>query len=65
MDPVEVDTQIASVNEAFKTWGLIRSEAAAQAYLVSLLGTKERRANEPKLLTVGSEGKGKRLERKA
>jgi hypothetical protein len=44
-----VDTQIASVNEAFKTWNIIRDEAAAQAYLVSLLGTRERRPNEPKL----------------
>src|SRR5712691_7537913 len=47
--PVEVDTQVASVNEAFKAWNVIRDEAVAQAYLVSLLGTKERRPNEPKL----------------
>jgi uncharacterized protein (UPF0332 family) len=46
--PVEVDTQIASVNEAFKTWNIIRDEAVAQAYLVSLLGTRERRQQEPK-----------------
>jgi len=46
--PVEVDTQIALVNEAFKTWNIIRDEAAAQAYLVSLLGTRERRPSEPK-----------------
>ena len=48
--PVEVDTQIASVNEAFKAWNIIRDEAAAQAYLVSLLGARERRPNEPKLI---------------
>jgi hypothetical protein len=28
--PVEVDTQIASVSEAFETWSAIRNEAAAQ-----------------------------------
>ena len=45
--PVEVYKQIASVNEAFKAWNMIRDEAFAQAYLVSLLGAKERRPNEP------------------
>lgn len=40
--PVEVATHIASVSEAFKTWNAIRGEVAAQAYLVSLLGTKQR-----------------------
>jgi hypothetical protein len=58
--PVEVDTQIASVNEAFKTWNIIRDEAVAQAYLVSLLGTKERRPNEPKLPKARAERKKKR-----
>jgi hypothetical protein len=58
--PVEVDMQIASVNEAFKTWNMIRDEAAAQAYLVSLLGAKERRSNEPKLPKARTEGKQKR-----
>ena len=58
--PVEVDTQIASVNEAFKTWNIIRDEAVAQAYLVSLLGTKERRLNEPKLPKARTERKKKR-----
>ena len=53
--PVEVDKQIASVNEAFKTWNMIRDEAAAQAYLVSLLGAKERRPNEPKQPRAGTE----------
>src|SRR5712692_10126463 len=32
--PVEAYTQFASVNEAFKTWNIIRDEAVAQAYLV-------------------------------
>ena len=45
---VQVDLHIASVSEAFKTWYMIRDEAVAQAYLVSLLGTKERRPSEPK-----------------
>ena len=57
--PVEVDTQIASVNEAFKAWNIIRDEAAAQAYLVSLLGARERRPNEPKLPKARAEGKMK------
>ena len=55
--PVEVDKQIASVNEAFKTWNIIRDEAVAQAYLVSLLGTKERRPNEPKQQKARTEKK--------
>lgn len=46
--PVEVATHIASVNEAFRVWNLIRDEAAAQAYLVSLLVSKERRTAEQK-----------------
>jgi hypothetical protein len=58
--PVEVDKQIASVNEAFKTWNMIRDEAVAQAYLVSLLGAKERRPNEPKLPKARTERKEKR-----
>jgi len=58
--PVEVDKQIASVNEAFKTWNMIRDEAAAQAYLVSLLGAKERRPNEPKQPRAGTERRKKR-----
>lgn len=47
--PVEVAALIAVVSDAFKTWNTIRGEAVAQAYLVSLLGPKERRANEAKL----------------
>jgi hypothetical protein len=62
--PVEVETQIASVNEAFKTWNIIRDEAVAQAYLVSLLGTKERRPNEPKLQVPRTERKKTRPDRK-
>jgi hypothetical protein len=58
--PVEVDTQIASVNEAFKAWNIIRDEAVAQAYLVSLLGAKERRPNEPKQSKARTERKEKR-----
>jgi hypothetical protein len=58
--PVEVATQIASVGEAFKTWIIIRDEAVAQAYLVSLLGAKERRPTEPKLQKARTERKKKR-----
>jgi hypothetical protein len=62
--PVEVDTHIASVSEAFKAWNMIRDEAVAQAYLVSLLGAKERRPNEPKLPKARTERKKKRPESK-
>jgi len=59
--PVEVDKQIASVNEAFKAWNMIRDEAVAQAYLVSLLGTKERRPSEPRLPKPRAERKKRSL----
>jgi hypothetical protein len=60
--PVEAEAHIASVSRAFKTWNIIRDEAVAQAYLVSLLGPKERRPNEPKPSNVRTEGKKKRSE---
>jgi hypothetical protein len=41
--PVEAEQQIASVEEAFKSWMVIRDEPLAQADLVSLLGSRERR----------------------
>ena len=47
----ETLTQIESVTEAFKSWNIIRDEATAQAYLLSMLGSKDRRdkkANPPK-----------------
>jgi hypothetical protein len=47
----ETLTQIESVTEAFKSWDIIRGEATAQAYLLSMLGNKDRRekkANPPK-----------------
>ncbi len=53
--PVEVDAQIASVQEGFQAWNSIREESVAQAYLVSLLGARERRANESKLLPASVE----------
>jgi hypothetical protein len=59
-EPLEVDKQIASVNDAFTTWYTIRDEAVAQAYLVSLLGTKERRPNEPRPLEAKPERRKKR-----
>jgi hypothetical protein len=63
--PVEVDAQIASVSEAFKKWDMIRDEALAQAYLVSLLGAKERRPNEPKLPQARTERRKKRSDPEA
>jgi hypothetical protein len=49
--PTEVEIQIREVTQAFKSWGIIRHEAIAQAYLVSLFGSNERRerkAHPPK-----------------
>jgi hypothetical protein len=46
----ETLTQIESVTEAFKSWNIVRDEATAQAYLLSMLGNKDRRekkANPP------------------
>jgi hypothetical protein len=36
-------TQLETVRDAFKSWHIIRDEASAQAYLLSMLGSKERR----------------------
>ncbi len=57
--PVEVEKQIASVGEAFRSWLSIRDEAVAQAYLVSLLGARERRQSEPKPAKPGTGRKSK------
>ncbi len=45
---LEVKAQIAVVNEAFEAWKIIRDDAGAQAYLVSLLGPTGRRSSELK-----------------
>jgi hypothetical protein len=42
----EVLLHIDGVADAFKSWNIIRAEPGAQAYLVSLLPSKERRQNE-------------------
>jgi uncharacterized protein (UPF0332 family) len=42
----EVSLHIDSIDEAFKSWKIIREEPTAQAYLVSMLPSKERRQNE-------------------
>ncbi len=39
---VEVDAQIISVKRAFDAWKLIRTEADAQKYLLSLLGKRRK-----------------------
>src|ERR1700691_1318562 len=47
----EALTQIESVTESFKRWNIIRDEATAQAYLLSMLGSRDRRekkGNPPK-----------------
>jgi hypothetical protein len=43
----EVATLITSVEQAFKSWRIIRGELAAQALLVSMLGGKERKEAQP------------------
>ena len=42
----EVLTQIDDIGEAFKSWKIIRDEPPAQAYLVSMLLSRERKQNE-------------------
>ena len=39
----EALTQLESVTESFKSWNVIRDEATAQAYLLSMLGSRDRR----------------------
>jgi hypothetical protein len=60
--PVEVATQIGSVSEAFKSWSIIRGEVLAQAFLVSLLGTKERRPQEPKQASATTQRRKRRAD---
>jgi hypothetical protein len=45
-DLTEVLLYIDGIAEAFKSWDIIRDEPAAQAYLVSMLPSKERRQGE-------------------
>jgi uncharacterized protein (UPF0332 family) len=54
---VEVYTQIAAVSDAFESWSAIRDKAVAQAFLVSLLGSKDRRSADPKQPVVNSNKK--------
>jgi hypothetical protein len=42
----EVLLHIDLIADAFKSWNIIREEPAAQAYLVSMLPSKERKQNE-------------------
>ena len=42
----DVLLHIDGIAEAFKSWNIIREEPAAQAYLVSMLPSKERRQDE-------------------
>jgi uncharacterized protein (UPF0332 family) len=42
----EVLLHIDLIADAFKSWNMIREEPAAQAYLVSMLPSKERKQNE-------------------
>jgi ABC-type cobalamin/Fe3+-siderophores transport system ATPase subunit len=44
--PTEVLLHIDSITDAFKSWSIIREELLAQAYLVSMLPSKERRQSE-------------------
>ena len=45
-DLTEVLLHIDGITEAFKSWSIIREEPAAQAYLVAMLPSKERRQGE-------------------
>ena len=44
--PSDVAAHISSVDDAFHAWGRIRQDAKAQAFLVSMLGAKDRRAGK-------------------
>ena len=45
-DLTEVLLHIDGITEAFKSWYIIREEPAAQAYLVSMLPSKERKQSD-------------------
>ena len=45
-DLTEVLLHIDGITDAFKSWDIIREEPAAQAYLVSMLPSKERKQSE-------------------
>jgi hypothetical protein len=45
-EPTEVLLHIDSIADAFKSWNIIREEPDAQAFLVSMLPSKERRQIE-------------------
>jgi hypothetical protein len=45
-DLTEVLLHIDGIVDAFKSWKIIREEPAAQAYLVSMLPSRERRQNK-------------------
>jgi len=42
----EVLLHIDGITEAFKSWNIIREEPGAQAYLVSMLPSRERKQGE-------------------
>ena len=46
-DLTEVLLHIYGIADAFKSWNIIREEPAAQAYLVSMLPSKERKQPRP------------------
>jgi hypothetical protein len=45
-EPTEVLLHIDSIADAFKSWNIIHEEPPAQAYMVSMLPSKERRQGE-------------------
>ncbi len=55
----EALAQIDSVTQAFKIWRIIRDESVSQAFLVSLLGTKERRQTDSERSTKSNKKKKK------
>lgn len=47
IDETEMLTQLETVSAAFKSWNAIRGDPTAQAYLLSMLGNKDRRERRP------------------
>ena len=45
-EPTEVLLHIDAIADAFKSWSIIREDPGAQAYLVSMLPSRERRQSE-------------------
>jgi hypothetical protein len=47
VEDIKLLTQLETVTQAFKSWTIVRDEPTAQAYLLSMLGNKDRRERKP------------------